>query len=71
MKTSILVILFLLCSQVLSQIDKQDKVNHRDFLKAKKHHVANPLEKIKPSLEPANFQNNDFKMVVNKTILDN
>ena len=26
MKTSMLVILFLLCSQVLSQIDKQDKI---------------------------------------------
>ena len=56
MKTSILVILFLLCSQVLSQIDKQDKVNHREFLKVKTHHSSDLLEQTKPSLEPANFQ---------------
>jgi len=71
MKTSLIVILFLLCSQLLSQIDKQDKINHRDFLKERLGHDSNLPEQIKSSLEPANFQNNDSKRIVNKTILDN
>ena len=59
MKTSILVVLYFLCSQVLSQIDETDKINHREFPEERRNHVSNPLEQIKPTIESANFQNND------------
>jgi len=35
MKTSLLVIIFLFCSQILFQIDSQNKIDHGDFLKQK------------------------------------
>ena len=70
MKTSILVILFLLCSQILSQIDSQDKINHRDFLKERKTHSTNPLKQRESSFEANIFQNNDSKRRANKTVLN-
>jgi len=71
MKTSIIVILFLLCSQVLSQIDNRDKVNHKNFLKERISHVSNPFEQITHRFDLVNFQNRESKGIINKTILDN
>ena len=71
MKTSILVILFLYCSQILSQIESQNKTNHRDFLKERKNHSTNPLKQRESSFEANMFPNNDSRRGVNKTALNN
>ena len=70
MKTSLIVILFLLCSQILSQIESQDKINHRDFLKERKIDSTNPLKQRESSFETNIFQNNESKRIVNKTVLN-
>ena len=67
MKTSILVILFLFCSQILSQIESQNKINHRDFLKERKTHSSIPLKQRESSFEANMFPNNDSRRTVNKT----
>ncbi|MFC2084903.1 hypothetical protein ACFLS9_07595, partial [Bacteroidota bacterium] len=71
MKTSFIVILFLLCSQVLSQIDKRDYINHKDVLKERINYGLNPYEQIKHPLESINFQNKESKRIINKIYLDN
>lgn len=70
MKTSILVILFFLCSQLLSQIDDRDNVNHSDFIKERVSHGLNTLEQMKHSLEYVNLLNEE-KTIINKTVLGN
>ena len=70
MKTSILVILFLLCSQILSQIESHKKINHRDFLKERKPHSTNPPNQREQSFEANIFQNNDSRRGVNNTALN-
>ena len=71
MKTSILVILFLYCSQILSQIDSQNKINHREFLKERKTNSSIPLTQRESSFEANMFPNNDSRRGVNKTALNN
>ena len=70
MKTSILVILFLLCSQILSQIDSGDKINHRDIFKERKPQNSNPLKQGESSFEANIFQNNESRRIANKTVLN-
>ena len=70
MKATILVILFLLCSQILSQIDSQDKIKHRDFIKERKPHSSIPLDQRESSFEANIFPNNDSRRTVNKTTLN-
>ena len=70
MKTSILVIQFFLCSQLLSQTDNRDKINHSDFLKERINHGFNALEQIKHSLEYVNLLNKE-RTIINKTVLGN
>ena len=71
MKTLIIVILFLLCTQVLSQIDNRDKVNHIDILIERINSDSVFFGELRYLLEADNFQNIDSKKIINKTALDN
>ena len=61
MKTSIIVIILLVCSQVLSQTDNRDRINPD----------SNSFEQIKHSFESVHFPNSESKTIINKTILGN
>jgi hypothetical protein len=65
-----LVILFLLSSQILSQIESKVIINHRDFLKERINLSTNPLIQRESSFEAIDFQNNESKRIVNKTVLN-
>ncbi len=70
MKTSMRCILLFFCSQILSQIESQDKINNRDFLKERKPHSINPIKQREPSFEANRFQYNESKRIVNKPVLN-
>ena len=71
MKTIIVFILFVLYSQLLSQIDNREKVNHMDILKERINSDSVFFRELKYLLEPENFQNIESKKTIKKTTLDN
>ncbi|MEN8191409.1 MAG: T9SS type A sorting domain-containing protein [Bacteroidota bacterium] len=70
MKTSIIVILLLFCTQLLSQIDHRDKTSSSDLLSERISSELNVFEQIKYPSESFNFQNKESETIMNKVQLN-
>jgi len=70
MKKLIAVILFLFCSQLLAQIEKQGKINQSNIFKGKINFDSNLLEQTNILLKSLNFPNKESEEMLDKMFSD-